>query len=50
MPAGHDGKRIRRKAIVGTKQEYPTKAKAEKAVAALRMNIAKEQPQRIKRR
>jgi hypothetical protein len=32
---GPDGKRIQRKAIVGTKHEFPTKAKAEKAAAAL---------------
>jgi len=46
--AGPDGRRIQRKAIVGTKQEYPTKAKAEKAAAALRLDITKEQPQRVK--
>jgi len=45
---GPGGMRIRRKIIVGTKQEYPTKAKAEKAAAALRLDITKEQPQRIK--
>ena len=45
---GPAGKRIRRKVIVGTKQEYPTKAKAEKAAAALRLDIAKEQPQRAR--
>jgi hypothetical protein len=46
--SGPDGKRIQRKAIVGTKQEYPTKAKAEKAAASLRLDITKEQPQRVK--
>jgi integrase len=46
--SGPDGKRIRRKAIVGTKQEYPTKAKAEKAASALRLDLTKEQPHRIK--
>ena len=45
---GPDGKRIQRKAIVGTKLDYPTKAKAEKAAAALRLDITKEQPQRVK--
>jgi integrase len=44
---GPDGKRIQRKAIVGTKLDYPTKAKAEKAAAALRLDITKEQPQRV---
>jgi integrase len=44
---GPDGKRIQRKAIVGTKQDYPTKAKAEQAAAALRLDITKEQPQRV---
>jgi integrase len=33
---------------VGTLKEYPTKAKAEKAAAARRLDITKEQPQRIK--
>ena len=46
--SGPDGKRIRRKVIVGTKQEYPTKAKAEKSAAALCLDITKEQLQRIK--
>jgi integrase len=45
---GPDGRRIQRKAIVGTKHEFPTKAKAEKAAAALRLDITKEQPQRVK--
>jgi hypothetical protein len=44
---GPDGKRIQRKKIVGTKQDYPTKAKTEKAAAALRLDITKEQPQRV---
>jgi len=46
--AGPDRRRIQRKSIVGTKLEYPTKAKAEKAAAALRLDITKEQPQRVK--
>lgn len=46
--AGTDGKRIQRKTIVGTKVEYPTRASAEKAAAALRLDITKEQPQRVK--
>jgi len=33
---------------VGTKKEFPTKAKAEKAAAAHRLDITKEQPQRVK--
>jgi integrase len=45
---GPGGKRIRRKIIVGTKEELPTKAKAEKAAAALRLDITKEQPERVK--
>ncbi len=45
---GPEGKRVQRKAIVGTKQQYPTKAKAEQAVATLRLDITKEQPQRVK--
>jgi hypothetical protein len=45
---GPNGTRIRRKVIVGTKRDLPTKAKAEKAVAALRMEISKEQPERVK--
>jgi len=45
---GPDGKRIQRKAIVGTKHEFPTKAKAEKAAAALRLDITKESPQRVR--
>ena len=45
---GPDGNRIRRKIIVGTKEALPTKAKAEKAAAALRLDITKEQPERIK--
>jgi len=43
-----DGKRVQRKAIVGTKQDFPTKAKAEQAAAALRIDVTKEQPQRAK--
>jgi hypothetical protein len=35
---GPDGKRIQRKMIVGTKAELPTKAKAEKAAASLRLD------------
>jgi hypothetical protein len=46
--SGPDGKRVRRKAIVGTLKELPTKAKAETAVAGLRLNITKEQPARVK--
>ncbi len=46
--AGPDGKRVQRKAIVGTKQDFPTKAKAEQAAAALRLDVTKEQPQRAK--
>jgi len=45
---GPNVKRIQRKTIVGTKQEFPTKASAEKAAAALRLDITKEQPQRVK--
>jgi integrase len=45
---GPDGMRIQRKAIVGTKKQYPTKAKAEQAVASLRLDITKEQPERAK--
>lgn len=45
---GPDGKRIRRKMIVGTKEELPTRAKAERAAAALRLDITKEKPQRVK--
>jgi len=45
--SGPDGKRIQRKMIVGTKEELPTKAKAEKAAAALRLDITKEQPHRV---
>jgi integrase len=33
---------------VGTQKEYPTKAKAEKAAASLRLDITKENPQRVK--
>jgi len=46
--SGSDGKRVRRKAIVGTLKELPTKAKAETAVAGLRLDITKEQPARLK--
>src|SRR5271154_6061742 len=46
--SGPDGKRIRRKVIVGTMKELSTKAKAEIAVAALRLDITKEQPERVK--
>jgi len=46
--SGSDGQRIQRKMIVGTKEELPTKAKAEKAAASLRLDITKEQPQRVK--
>jgi integrase len=46
--AGTAGKRIQRKTIVGTKQEFPTRASAEKAAAALRLDITKEQPERAK--
>jgi len=46
--AGPDGKRVQRKAIVGTKQDFPTRAKAEKAAASLRLDVTKEQPQRAK--
>ena len=46
--AGPNGRRVQRKAIVGTKQEFPTKAKAEQAAAALRLDVTKEQPQRAK--
>jgi integrase len=46
--SGPDGQRIQRKMIVGTKEELPTKAKAEKAAASLRLDITKEQPQRVK--
>lgn len=45
---GPEGQRVRRKVIVGTKQQYPTKAKAEKAAASLRLDISKEQPERIR--
>ena len=45
---GPEGQRIRRKVIVGTKQQYPTKAKAEKAAASLRLDITKEQPERVR--
>jgi integrase len=43
-----DGKRVRRKVILGDTKQYPTKAKAEKAAAALRLDITKEQPERAK--
>ena len=43
-----DGERVRRKAIVGTKDEYPTKAKAERAAASLRLDITQEHPERLK--
>jgi integrase len=33
--------------IVGTKEELPTKAKAERAAASLRLDITKEQPHRV---
>ena len=46
--SGPDGQRIQRKKIVGTLKELPTKAKAEKAAAALRLDITKEQPERAK--
>jgi integrase len=46
--AGPDGKRVQRKAIVGTKQDLPTRAKAEQAAASLRLDVTKEQPQRAK--
>lgn len=45
---GPDGNRVQRKAIVGTKQQYPTKAKAEQAAATLRLDITKEHPERAK--
>jgi integrase len=45
---GPDGRRIQRKTIVGTKQDFPTKAKAEKAAASLRLDITKERPQRVR--
>jgi len=45
---GPDGKRIQRKTIVGTTKEYPTKAKAERAAAPLRLDITKEQPERVR--
>ena len=46
--AGPDGKRIRRKVIVGTMKELPTKANAEMAVAGQRLDISREQPERVK--
>ena len=45
---GPDGRRIQRKTIVGTKQDFPTKAKADKAAASLRLDITKERPQRVR--
>lgn len=41
-----NGKRIRRKAIIGTVKEYPTEASALKAAESLRITINGEQPQR----
>jgi len=46
--AGPDGKRVQRKALVGTKQHLPTRTKAEQAAASLRLDVTKEQPQRAK--
>lgn len=45
---GPDGNRIQRKMILGGTKQFPTKAKAEKAAASLRLDISKEQPERAK--
>lgn len=45
---GPDGKRVQRKVVLGNTKLYPTKAKAEKAAASLRLDITKEQPERAK--
>src|ERR1051326_7227503 len=39
---GSDGKRIQRKVTVGTVEQYRTRAAAEQAIAALRVDINKE--------
>lgn len=40
-----NGKRVRRKVVLGTVKEYPTEASALKAAEPLRINIHGEQPQ-----
>ncbi len=42
-----DGKRINRKVVLGTVEEYPTQSAAEKAIAGLRLEINKETPRQF---
>jgi integrase len=44
-----DGRRVNRKVVVGTVEQYKTEATANKAVAALRIDINKETPQAVLR-
>jgi integrase len=44
-----NGRRVNRKVVVGTVDEYPTEAAARKAVDALRIDINKETPQAVLR-
>src|SRR4051794_12573052 len=38
------GKRVNRKVVLGTVEQFPTRAAAQRAVAALRIEINKESP------
>jgi integrase len=46
--SGPHGERVQRKVILGDIKQYPSKTMAERAAAFLRLDLAKEQPERVK--